>query len=738
MFNEDKTFVYISFFFFTLYTCKENNSVYAKSLYNSTINQQEISFNENQISEKTLVKEANQNKNDVLQLYPRNNGTRLWKSNLLRVGIIRRSWPLTSIDNQGNLGGLNPEVMRAVLGQLDFNYKIYVGPLEKIQQLLEVGDIDVIFGYLKTSPQISSCLFSMPYLYIDYRTAVLKNNKKMREPNDLNTSAVTVAIGAEDDLIHEDFQTFAPNTTIKVYEDYQAASESVYRGECDALIRMDCISFIEDTITHKEMRLLPNVYFNMLPNTIAVRSNNEKLIYLINNTLFKLIETQKIDDIKKKYNLQEKELFLANIINRKMNLLIITGFILFIVLIYYIIRLMNRQKVNKETSKLLYNVIDNMPIAVFLSAIDDPFVIKYFNGASHLFTVKKEKIAIKSMFEELDTKDRLDHMIQETWNTGQPQMSIFELKNIKTNKQCYFIVRSMKISYGDTHRLIITSVDNTNLVATKKLAELNDSHMTNYLIDVSFEIRTLLNAVVGFSQLIPDVTNSTTKEEYLTIIENKGQVLNSLINDVLMLSKLESGQYALTFQKINLTDFLMINKSQLVNKYSKSNFKILLDNYYDSYFMAVDVDLYQIFTEQLLRASVELMDPGKITIGFIESNKKFILYVSGSDNEYCKKNLLTIMHQTLNSNYFGFKNRFPLAICFAIARLIKAEIGYYYTKNNQITFWISYKVIENNKYPIINKTDFYNRKKELDNRWDQTWFELDENNEYQEGGKDGK
>ncbi|MFA6831275.1 MAG: transporter substrate-binding domain-containing protein [Bacteroidaceae bacterium] len=733
-----RSYLLASLLFFTLLVCKEDNVVYAESLCNSTINQQKISFDENLIPEDTLGKEANQNKNEVLQLYPKNNGTRLWESHPLRVGIIKRSWPLASIDNQGNLVGLNPDVMKAVLGQLDFNYKIYVGPLEKIQQLLEVGDIDVIFGYLKTSQQISSCLFSMPYLYIDYRTAVLKNNKKIMEPNDLNTSDVTVAIGLEDDIIHEDFQTFAPNTTIKVYENYQAASESVYRGECDALMRMDCIPFIEDTITHKEMRFLPNVYYNMLPNTIAVRSNNKKLIYLINNTLFKLIENKEIDDIKKKYNLQEKELFLANIINRKMDLLIITVLILFIVLIYYIIRLMKKQKVNKETSKLLRNIIDNMPITVFLSATDNPSVIKYFNTVSHLFTIKKGKIVIKSMFEELDTKERLDHMIQETWNTGQPQMSIFELKNRETNKLCYFIVRSMKILYGDTHRLIITSVDNTNLVATKKLAELNDSHMTNYLTDVSFEIRTLLNAVVGFSQLIPDVTNSTTKEEYLTIIENKGQALNSLINDVLILSKLESGQYTLTFQKINLIDFLMINQNQLVQKYSRSNIEILSDNFYDSYFMDVDADLYQIFTEQLLRASVELIGAGKITIGFLESNKEFILYSSGNDNDHCKKNLLTIIHQTLNSNYFGFNNRFPLAICFAIARLIKAEIGYYHTKDNQITFWISYKIVENNKYPIINKTDFYNRKKELDNRWDQTWFELDENNEYQEGGKDEK
>lgn len=740
MINKETLYIYAILLVFLFPIYKGEQRVCANQLYNSRIDNVIHPYNKNAIVADTIAKDTiaidiSPNVNDLLLIFPTNNGTLLWKSHPLKVGIIKRSWPISTINEQGHLIGLNPDVMMAVLEKLNLNYQIYVGTLKEIERSFNNGDIDVVSGYLKIEKRISSCLFSMPYFYFDYRTAVLEKNKRLKETNDLNRYGASVAVGEEDDFTHEDFQNFAPNVTIKVYKNYREASESVYSGECDALLRMDCIPFIKDTISHQEMSLLPNVYYNAFPNTIAVRNGNKKLINLINNTLFKLIENGKINSIIKKYNLQKNKQLLIEAISRKMDILIVSALILFILLIYFLIKLMNKRKVNKETSNLFRNVLNKMPITLFLSEINNPFSIEYFNDVSHWLTVKNGKIEILPEFSESQTKKKLDEMIQNTWDTGESKMNILELKSKVTNKPFYVILRLMKISDGSKNRLIMTSIDGTDLISTKKLAELNDLYMTNYLVDVSFEIRTLLNSIVGFSQLIPDVMDSTTKDEYLDIIENKGQLLNILINDVLVLSKLESGQYIPTFQKINMIDYLEINHTQLFQKYLKPNIELILDSYYDTYFMDIDVDLYQIITEQLLRASIEFMDPGKFNIGFIEYNGEFILYASGNDNDYCKNNLLTILHQTLNSNYLGLNNLFSLAICLAAAKLLKAKVGFYHTKENRVTIWFSIQVIEENRSSITKKMESFTCKKELENRWHNVWFELDKNNEYQEGGQ---
>ncbi len=78
-----------------------------------------------------------------------------------------------------------------------------------------------------------------------------------------------------------------------------------------------------------------------------------------------------------------------------------------------------------------------------------------------------------------------------------------------------------------------------------------------FLANVSHEIRSPMNAILGFSQLLKDDQNLTAvQRENLEIINSSGQHLLALIDDILNLSRIESGNYLIHIQPLNPGIFL--------------------------------------------------------------------------------------------------------------------------------------------------------------------------------------
>lgn len=90
------------------------------------------------------------------------------------------------------------------------------------------------------------------------------------------------------------------------------------------------------------------------------------------------------------------------------------------------------------------------------------------------------------------------------------------------------------------------------LEAARRKAEEANIHKTAFLADMSHEIRSPLNGIIGFSELLgePDLSK-TERERYIEIIVNNGTALISLLNDIIDISKLESGQVKMQLSEVS-------------------------------------------------------------------------------------------------------------------------------------------------------------------------------------------
>jgi PAS domain S-box-containing protein len=157
------------------------------------------------------------------------------------------------------------------------------------------------------------------------------------------------------------------------------------------------------------------------------------------------------------------------------------------------------------------------------------------------------------------------------------------------------------------------------LIAAKEKAEESDRLKTAFLHNVSHEIRTPMNAIMGFSTLLnePGISDSE-RHQYIDIIFQSGNHLLSIINDIVDLASIETGQVKLNKSQINLNTTLRSLYDQF--GYKKISHKITLTletplSLKDAEIKTDKTKLVQILSN-LVNNAFKFTEKGKISFGY--------------------------------------------------------------------------------------------------------------------------
>lgn len=186
------------------------------------------------------------------------------------------------------------------------------------------------------------------------------------------------------------------------------------------------------------------------------------------------------------------------------------------------------------------------------------------------------------------------------------------------------------------------------LINAKNLAEQAVFAKDSFLANMSHEIRTPLNAIIGFTELLAQKDLDFTEHEYVNNIQIAGDNLLLLINDILDLSKIESGQLVVESYPFNIKNTLKHVYDLLKVKADKSGieFNLFLDAEIPEFVIGDKGRLNQIMMN-LAGNAVKFTEKGAVTISVkkdAETDKTVTLKFSIKDTGIgiTEEKLLTI------------------------------------------------------------------------------------------------
>lgn len=230
------------------------------------------------------------------------------------------------------------------------------------------------------------------------------------------------------------------------------------------------------------------------------------------------------------------------------------------------------------------------------------------------------------------------------------------------------------------------------LVQAKVKAEEANTLKSSFLANISNEIRTPLNAIVGFSSLLVSAERgiSEEKQEYINIIENNNTLLLQLISDVLDLSKIEAGTMESDYAPIDVHGLFIELEDTFRLRNKKSGICICYHRRTTECVVKADRNRLVQVMMNLMNNAVKFTGEGSIEFGFDVREDGFLhFYVTDTGCGIPEERLEEIFGNFVKLNSFVQGTGLGLTICRAIVERMGGKIGAVSRLGQGSTFWFT-------------------------------------------------
>ncbi len=285
-----------------------------------------------------------------------------------------------------------------------------------------------------------------------------------------------------------------------------------------------------------------------------------------------------------------------------------------------------REKINRQAVEVLSSTLDKTKIkTLFVNSVGE-----YFNADRVLFCeydkLNKKFMPADEISEYLSdknefsfvgyewTKDSLSDFVQPLINREEVNIVNWEEYVETSEKRCGFVEEFMEANIKSTYNIPVVYKDNLlgffALDFTREAKELSDDDMAflrniahqmanglfhsnlyisveeasrkkgEFIANMSHEIKTPLNIIIGFSEVLSEVEFERSRQvEYLNNIKNSGKHLLNLTNDIIDISKIEAGNLKLEYSLIDSEALIrgLVKSMQLIVSNKNINVELNLE-----------------------------------------------------------------------------------------------------------------------------------------------------------------
>lgn len=226
------------------------------------------------------------------------------------------------------------------------------------------------------------------------------------------------------------------------------------------------------------------------------------------------------------------------------------------------------------------------------------------------------------------------------------------------------------------------------LLASRRKAEEADRLKSAFLANMSHEIRTPLNAIIGFTEIVLNEDDKDLKEEYMKIIRTNNDLLLQLINDILDLSRIESGKTEIRFEFTNIKDLLSdVEKTQDLRM--SPDVTLTVEQIDESIFTYTDAARVKQILFNFLSNAVKHTSKGSINLKLTVESDYLKFSVTDTGKGIPEDKLTTIFDRFEKVDSFVQGTGLGLSIAQGLVERLGGEIGVDSVLGEGSTFWFT-------------------------------------------------
>jgi PAS domain S-box-containing protein len=287
-------------------------------------------------------------------------------------------------------------------------------------------------------------------------------------------------------------------------------------------------------------------------------------------------------------------------------------------------------KEKAEKNELQLNaILENSPTGFAINKISTgevTYVNKAFTDAYHIPLELCSKVSTFFEYVYGDQMDLGNKILSDVMSEDPKRMkwNLVPIIDKKTKGNHYVAASNIFLKELDLMISTVTDItsqvnNESELIKAKEKAEESDRLKSAFLANMSHEIRTPMNGILGFTSLLlePSLTGEE-QQEYIEIIQKSGNRMLNTVNDIIDISRIESGLVELSVSEVNIIDQLKELHTFFKPEAAKKGTHLIFKNdaSEQDFIIKTDLQKFNSIVTNLIKNAIKFTNQGFIELGY--------------------------------------------------------------------------------------------------------------------------